>query len=298
VLTSVPDALEQIARDAGVTAWVHARRLGPEPDELGIGSDHPVAIASLYKLPLAIAWAELVEDDDLDPRQRLVLDPKSRTIGPTGVAILLDEVTITLRDAVRMMLVVSDNACADTVLSIVGRDRLTAWLRGAGLRRTRVRHGSGESIGIVQRETGSPDPRLAERALADIDHEIETGEYDPATASSSTAAELCALLDRLWSGDSEGHELVRTALAQQAWRHRIGSGFPHDDVAVHGKTGTLGRLRHEAAVVAYPGEYPIAVAVLTRAARAERHLPRVDAAIGALARTAVTPLRRMDERSG
>lgn len=292
-MNDMQDALQAIARDAGVTAWVHARRLGPDPDELGIGGDQPVAIASLYKLPLAIAWADLVEAGDLDPRQRLTLEPSTRTIGPTGVAILLDEVSLTMRDAVRMMLALSDNACADTVLSIVGIDRLTAWLRGAGLRRTRVRHGSGESIGIVQRETGSADPRSAERALADIDHEIETGEYDAATASSSTAKELCRLLDMLWGREGEHHDLVRAAMANQAWRHRIGSGFPHDDVMVHGKTGSLGRLRHEAAVVAYPDEHPVAVSVLTRAARAERHLPRVDAAIGALARTAVTPLRRM-----
>jgi hypothetical protein len=36
---------------------------------------------------------------------------------------------------------------------------------------------------------------------------------------------------------------------------------------------------------------PVAVTVLTRAVCNERHLPRVDAAIGELARTAVTALR-------
>ena len=80
-------------------------------------------------------------------------------------------------------------------------------------------------------------------------------------------------------------------MALQAWRHRIGSGFPHDDVTVHGKTGTLGNLRHEAAVIGFPHEHPVAVTILTRAVRNERHLPRADTAIGELARTAVTALR-------
>lgn len=78
----------------------------------------------------------------------------------------------------------------------------------------------------------------------------------------------------------------------QAWRHRIGSGLPHDDVTVAAKSGTLGRLRQEMAVVKFPGEVPIALAVLTRSLRPEIHQPRVDAAIGAIARAVVHPLRR------
>ena len=39
----------------------------------------------------------------------------------------------------------------------------------------------------------------------------------------------------------------------------------------------------------------VGVVVLTRAARPERHLPRVDAAIGELARVAVGPLRLADD---
>jgi len=99
-----------------------------------------------------------------------------------------------------------------------------------------------------------------------------------------------AVLALLW--DHARHEHVRSSMRLQAWRHRVGSGFPHDDVAVHGKTGTLGRLRHEAAVVEFPGEHPVAVAVLTKSARPEIHQPRVDATIGEIARVAVTALRR------
>jgi hypothetical protein len=48
------------------------------------------------------------------------------------------------------------------------------------------------------------------------------------------------------------------------------------------KTGTLGPLRHEP---------PVAVAVSPPPPGRDRHLPRVDAAIGTTARTAVTSLR-------
>lgn len=112
-----------------------------------------------------------------------------------------------------------------------------------------------------------------------------------AFASATSAADMCELLAGLWEASDAAHEVVRDAMRHQAWRHRIGSGFPHDDVAIAGKTGTLGRLRHEVAVVEYPNEVPIAIAVLTSSARAEIHQPAVDIAIGELARLAVRSLR-------
>ncbi len=71
----------------------------------------------------------------------------------------------------------------------------------------------------------------------------------------------------------------------QVWPHRVTAGFPYRSVSVAGKTGTIGVIRNEVAVVEFPGEHPVAVAIFTRAARADPHLPVVDAAI------AVTELR-------
>lgn len=289
--------LQAITQDAGITAWVHATRVTGPPGETTLHGNHRVAIASLYKLPLAVAWADLVEDGIIDPHQRLNLTAANRAPGPTGIAMLLDDITASMRDLVRLMLAVSDNTAGDVILNEVGTARLQQWTTNAGLHDTTVRHGSAQSLRAVQDDTGTTSTALAERALTKIDHDVLTTQYDPALASSSTAADLCHLLTLLWSRTSPSHALVRDAMAHQAWRHRIGSGFPHDDVAVHAKTGTLGRLRHEAAVITYPDEHPIAVAVLTQSARAERHLPRVDTAIGDLAREAARPLRMAVDRT-
>ncbi|MDH2412544.1 class A beta-lactamase-related serine hydrolase [Nocardioides sp. CER19] len=294
-MTTVADELRAVAADAGVTAWVSAHRIGEPESAVSWQEDVPVPMASLYKLPLALGWAQLVTEGGLDPLAPVLLSPENRSPGLTGVAMLLDEVRISQRDAVRLMLAVSDNACSDLLLRLVGRERLARLLSETGLADVEVRHGSAESLRIIQRETGATDPALAERALASPDVDVTTSEYDAALASAATAAGICRVLDALWRRSGPAYDLVRDAMAHQAWRHRIGSGFPHDDVVVHGKTGTLARLRHEAAVVAFPGEQPVAVTVLTRAARAERHLPRVDAAIGELARIAVGPLRRATE---
>jgi len=291
-VAAAEDELRAVASDAGVAAWVHATRLDGSADSVSLRVDEPVAMASLYKLPLALGWAFLAEMGRLDPTARLRLTPRERTPGATGISMLIDEVRLTQRDAVRLMLAVSDNTCGDAILGLVGRDRLAGILTDLGLSEVDVRHGSAEALRTVQRDTGVADPLLAERALASTESDVTTTEYDAALASSATARGICRVLRVLWAQRDGAYDLVRDAMAHQAWRHRIGSGFPHDDVAVHGKTGTLARLRHEAAVVTFPGEHPVAVTVLTRAARAERHQPRVDAAIGELARIAVAPLRR------
>ncbi len=279
-----------IAKDAGVEIWAQARRLGGDHAEANIRADEPVAIASLYKLPLALSWSDQIALGAYRPTDTIVIPVTNRAPGPTGVSTLADPLTLSQRDAVRLMLALSDNAAAEAVLTIVGLDQLGEWLQAHGLQRTRVRRGAAASWQLVARETGGGPARLAPSRLADPNDDVLTSEYDPATASTSTAREMTDLLQLAWSVDH--HRWIRESMAVQAWRHRIGSGFPHDDVRVHGKTGTLTRLRHEAAVIEFPHEIPVGVTVLTYATRPETHQPRVDAAIGAVARTLVHPLRQ------
>jgi len=283
--------LREVARSAGVSAWVHAQRLGGPPDAVGLNAFESVAIASLYKLPLALTWADLAEEGELDPCGRMRLPAAGRVGGPTGIALLLDDVEMSQRDVVRQMLAVSDNAAGDAIFATIGRARIDDHLTALGFPSGMVRQGSADETRAMMRDTGSETWLEAQRLLADPDRVTTTSQYDPAYASSATAADLTRLLGMLWLRAGYGHAIIREAMAQQAWRHRIGSGFPHDDVTVFGKTGTLGALRHETAVVQFPHEHPIAIAVLTRSVRPERHQPRVDAAIGELARLAVRPLR-------
>lgn len=305
------ETIRALAADAGVHARVHARAVetttreaeAPEAStpvagrrdvealepEVAVEADTPTAIASLYKPALAGAWADLVAAGEFDPVSRLRLPSRGRAPGETGVAALADDVEVSQRDAVRLMLAVSDNACAEALLDLVGLTRVAAWLAGHGLSATAVRRGSAQSLRRIIEETGGRSLSEAMSRLADPRHDRGTSEYDSAMTSSGTARELTAILRILWLG--EQYDWVRESMRRQAWRHRIGSGFPHDDVGVAGKTGTLGRLRHEAAVVHFPHELPVAVAVMTVSVRPEMHQPRVDAAIGAIARTAVNALR-------
>ncbi|TWD81399.1 beta-lactamase class A [Kribbella amoyensis] len=291
---STPSRLRALFEDAGTRGWLHAIRLGGSEGEVAVDADALVPMASVYKLPLLVAFCELVDRGALDPREQVTLEPSDRTAGPTGLSVLLDPVSMSRRDLALSMMTVSDNAAADALLDVVGLDRLADFLSRHGLTGTRIRRGTAGNLRDLLDRTRTDDPDTAFAVLADNDMTDPAGIYEAANASATTARDMTRLLGLIWSGEvlsAEQTAFVRRALGLQVFAQRLGSGFPHDAVRVFGKTGTFAALRHEVGVVELPDGSAYAVAVFTRAARGDRKLPRVDQAIGTAARLAVDTLR-------
>jgi beta-lactamase class A len=104
---------------------------------------------------------------------------------------------------------------------------------------------------------------------------------------------MTALLARIWrdeAASAAGCHEMRRVLRLQVCRHRLGSGFPGDDMRVAGKSGNLLNLRGEAGVVELPDGHRYAVAVFTRSTSAALSNPGAEAAIGTSARIAVDQL--------
>ncbi len=287
--------IRQAFADAGVRGWLHATALGgSRTREIGLGPDEPVVMASVYKLPLLVAFCRQVDAGTVDPREGVTIVPAERTAGSTGLSVLRDPVTMSWRDVVCLMIAVSDNAAADVVLERIGLDRLHETMAHLGLTRTQVRGGMAEVHRTLVADTATADTAAAFQALASHDVAPEIRAYDPGYGSVTTPREMTGLLAAIWSdraASAEQCRFAREVLHSQIWPHRLRSGFPHDGVRVAGKTGSLGALRNEVGVVHFEGEHPVAVAVFTHAARADAALPRADAAIGQAARLAVTDLR-------
>lgn len=294
-MTTVEDRIRAVLRDAGAAGWVHAVPIADAPSrEVDVGADDLVVMASVYKLPLLVALCREFESGALDPRATVRVHPGSTSPGPTGVAAFLDPVSLSWRDLAASMIAVSDNAAADVVLGRVGLDAVRSTLDELGLRRTTVVGGTADVEASLVRETGASTAAEAFALLADNDAALTVSAYDPAFASATTARDMTRLLGLVWSDavvSPEQCAFMRRLMRLQVWPHRVRAGFPFAGVDIGGKTGTIGAVRNEVAVVAFPGETPIAVAVFTFAARADAALPAVDAAIGECARLAVTELR-------
>ncbi|MCZ4126168.1 serine hydrolase [Streptomyces sp. H39-S7] len=292
--SSVERAIRGMFDDAGVRGWMHVAELGRPSAQVVIDPDEQLPMGSIYKVPVMVAFCRLADAGLIDPCRRLTLQPQQRVPGPTGISVLHDAVTLSLRDLVVLMMTISDNTSADAVLRAVGPDVVDAMCQELGMPGTRIHGGVVNTFSRLVTATGVDSLEAALAHVANNDTVVPDGVYDPAYTASSTPADIARLLRAIWTGQAASDDrcaFMRNVMRQQPWTHRLGSGFPYDDVTVYGKTGSLGALRHEAGVVELADGSTYTAVVFTRAARSDSKLPRADAVIGAAARAAVEELQ-------
>lgn len=284
--------LQETFARAGVTAGFHALDLdtgaevGHRPDELEV-------MASVFKLPVLIALLRAADAGVVDLAEQVTVPVAGRAQGPTGLSVMTDPVTMSLRDLARWMIVVSDNAASDVVLERIGIPAVNLTLKELGCTSTEV-------VRDVRALFESILEDAAVDSFADLPVTPTREQLDslralrPLETNHTTARDMTHLLRLLWSDQAaspQSCELGRQILRQQVWPHRLASGFPEDDVTTGGKTGTLPRVRNEVGVVAFPDGSRYAVAVFTTADATTAKNPAADAVIGEAARIAVDVLR-------
>ncbi|MDN5851834.1 MAG: class A beta-lactamase-related serine hydrolase [Actinomycetia bacterium] len=266
----------------------------PHGPEVCVGADEPVVLASVFKIPVAVAYAREVAAGRLDPTERTTVTSRYR-IGGIGTAGCSDDVEMSWRDLALNMLTMSDNAATDVVFHRVGQAAVDDVLDDLELRRTRVAGCCEDLFASVSADLGVGPGDDVEEILADAspDQIRKLSVLDPARTTASTPREIATLLDAIWTdrvAAPDACATVRDIMAQQIWPHRLSSGF-ESDVRIAAKTGTFPSVRNEAGVVTYADGRRYAVAIFTRAHTLDARQPAVDASIGTTARLAVERLR-------
>jgi len=275
----------------GARGWLHAHDLGAPLREIDVDAGHRVPLASTYKLLVAVAVSRACDSGRLSPKQRVRLGAR-RTPGPTGLAAMRDPITMTVRDLQQLMIAVSDNAACDVLHDLAGDENVQAVADDLGLRSITVRGRVRDFVASIPRDLGVPPTQVA-ATLAQPDALDLLSALDPARTTSGSPRDLTRLLRAIWQDAAASPEAcseLRRCLGLQVWPHRIAAGFPEDQVIVSGKTGSLPGLRAEAAVVEMPTDRAYGIAVFARSHPLPLNQPRVDAAIGAVARLAVHAL--------
>src|SRR5690606_5496138 len=208
------DRIRAVFADAGCTGWLHARRCAdPRAAMLSVRGDERVVLASVYKLPLFLAFCAEVDAGRLDASGQLRIVPSDCTPGPTGIASFRDPVTTSRRDVAAAMMTVADNAAADVLRGETGRTGVEGLLARLGHARTRIVGGTADVYQRLVEETDTRTTVEAFRALTDIDAAWTVSAYDPAYTSATTPEEMTRLLEAVWSGSALSPE--STAFAQQ-----------------------------------------------------------------------------------
>ncbi len=276
--TYVESAQQEIAAvlaEAKTDAYVHARDID-SGEEFGYGADEGVILASVFKIPVVLQYAREVAAGTLDPTEHATVTAEFRS-GGIGIGGCADDVTASWRDLALLMMSFSDNAATDFLYERLGLDNIVATLRGLGLEKTNLVRDCRGLFKTVYDDLGVDKGTLLEMPPIEILRTISV--MDPARSNSSTPREITMLLAAIWrdeAGPASACEEVRTIMSKQVWPHRLSSGFP-DEVTVAAKTGTLGLVRNEAGVVAYPDGKRYAVGVFTKSHELTHRAPKIDA---------------------
>ena len=219
-------AIERVTRSINATWGIYAKCL-ETGEEVAINADVVLDTMSVIKIPLMIEVFEQAKAGRLSLSDRHVLSAADKRLG-TGTLHLMDPgTTLTVRDLVTYMIVVSDNTATDILFRLVGGPgAVTARMRSYGLTSTAALH---TAQGWFDRVAS---------ALKDgtLDAYYRTG---AARLGESTPREIAILLERMSRGelvDRESSAAMLSIMRFQQMRTRL-PRYLDNPWAVPHKTG-------------------------------------------------------------
>lgn len=192
----------------------------------------PLSTASVPKLLLLIACAVLIERDELDPTElldRTAVPP----VGDSGVWQHLDQPTLTVQDAARLVGIASDNLATNVLLQRIGLERVQREARRLAIDDVHLHDG-------VRDHRGPSDPPRLSTASA-------TGLVDVMAQLGEGAVESAAVSDHVlgWMRHSADLSLVASAFGHDPLAH----GTASLSAQLFVKTGTDDGVRADTGLV-------------------------------------------------
>jgi beta-lactamase class A len=220
------------------TSWfLKDLETGERADRLG---DVPVPSASTRKISILMAALKAVHDGKLALDQKVTIEAKYQDNDSGTFQHLTPGFSITFRDALVMMIIVSDNTCTGLVVDLVGLGEIQHFCESVGMTRTIHRFGIPPRLGpdhaLDQVTTTTPGDQ---GLLLEL---ILRGAADPAVAARlGVTPALC--------------RIALDILSWQKLKTRLPSQLPLGTKVAH-KTGTGSRGYMDAGIV-YKDDRPL-----------------------------------------
>jgi beta-lactamase class A len=289
--SQVVGGLRKRLAEAGLSGSFLVRDLA-DGREVGIEPDVVYPIASLVKVPLAVAVLDRILAGELDGARMIDVRPGPPAAGfEAGLSQFRHTARIAVDDLLYLAVAISDNPAADALFELVPPGEVTDVLRGYGIAGISVRH---PMRGLVEPPT---DVNLAQTLAigareAGLGHGLP--QLDVTRTNVGSARAYVDLLAALWTPSAIPVEVaarVRALMRRNTMRQRLGPDFSSDASAWSSKTGTLLNLRHEVGVVEHEDGAVFAVAALTESSVPAASQPAAEALIGHVARALHDHLR-------
>ena len=180
------------------------------------GGDNRVRTASTIKVTVMIEAFARVTEGKAKWSDEVVLKDAKKVQGSGVLQELSDGLRLTLRDAVNLMMIVSDNTATNLVLDVLTTDGVNARMEQLGLKQTRLLR----KVGSGGTSKAGLDPELkpfglgvtTPREMVMIVEKLERGEV----VSKDAAKEMIALMKREQSHDGIGRTLNGVDMATKS----------------------------------------------------------------------------------
>ena len=180
------------------------------------GGDNRVRTASTIKVTVMIEAFARVTEGKAKWSDEVVLKDAKKVQGSGVLQELSDGLRLTLRDAVNLMMVVSDNTATNLVLDVLTTDGVNARMEQLGLKQTRLLR----KVGSGGTSKAGLDPELkpfglgvtTPREMVMIVEKLERGEV----VSKDASKEMIALMKREQSHDGIGRTLNGVDMATKS----------------------------------------------------------------------------------
>jgi beta-lactamase class A len=289
--------LRGVLADAGLSGSFLVRDLSTG-EEIGIDPDVEVPVASLVKVPLAVAVLDRIHDGRIDGSTMIDVAPGRITSpGPVGLGRFRHPARVAVEDLLYLSMAISDNAAADALFDLVPPAEVNRTVREAGITGIAVRHRLRDLVETPAERLGPGDVHLA-HSLAIGSRTAGRGhpvpQLDVSRANAGSGRAFVDLLAALWTPSRLPADVtarVRRLMGENVIRHRLAPDFGSDAAKWSSKTGTLLNLRHEVGVVEHDDGGTFAVAALTESSVPAVIQPAAEALMAQVARALHDHLR-------
>ncbi len=195
---------------------------------------HIFPAASIVKVPIMLEYFHQIESNGLNPCEIIELQEKD-IVGGAGILMELHRgLPLTLRDLVRMMIVISDNTASNMMLDRLGMDEINAFSKSIGL----------------------DDTVIGRKFMIDPEAKF--------SKNFTSVRDMVLLYEKLYRGEILNKANTEEAigiLSRQQYREKIPLHLPPKLKVAH-KTGEITGVRHDCAIILYESK-PYTLCVLT-----------------------------------
>lgn len=214
----------------GIVILDHSTR-----QRLELNPDRIFPAASMIKIPVMYEIMRQAAAGNMDLDQLLTVEEEFRVDGAGILKELRPGISMTIRELVTLMIILSDNTATNLLIHLLGMDTVNQTMQRLGLRST-----------VLQRQ-------MMDFAAASSGKENTT-----------SAADIVLLLASIYEGSplpAPYSRLMIDILSRQQIKDKLPFFWPEDTVIAH-KTGTLPGVEHDGGILFLPGG-PYIICILT-----------------------------------